>query len=129
MGLCGASDSTPNIQTQSAVLGLSQSKNQRKEKQSNDARASLPETGLVRLPVLLKICGIAESTVWKWCADGRFPKPVKLSPRVSAWPVAAVRAWLANPLAWQATTAALGTSEMEALPNVAPTIGRSDNNA
>jgi predicted DNA-binding transcriptional regulator AlpA len=65
--------------------------------------AALPATGFVRLPIVTSVCGLAKSTVWKWCADGRFPKPVKLSPRVSAWPVAQVRAWLADPAAWQAS--------------------------
>jgi predicted DNA-binding transcriptional regulator AlpA len=64
--------------------------------------AALPATGYVRLPVASAVCGVAKSTIWAWTAQGRFPKPVKLSPRVSAWPVAAVRAWLADPVAWQA---------------------------
>lgn len=64
--------------------------------------AALPATGFVRLPAVAGVCGLAKSTVWKWCAEGRFPKPVKLSSRVSAWPVAQVRAWLADPAAWQA---------------------------
>jgi predicted DNA-binding transcriptional regulator AlpA len=62
---------------------------------------SLPTTGYVRLPVVVGVCGIARSTIWKWCADGRFPKPRKLSAHVSAWPVAEVRAWIADPEAWR----------------------------
>ena len=65
--------------------------------------AALPATGFVRLPMVAGVCGLGKSTVWKWCADGRFPRPVKLSPRVSAWPVAQVRAWLADPAGWQAS--------------------------
>lgn len=64
--------------------------------------AALPATGYVRLPVASAVCGVAKSTIWAWTAQGRFPKPVKLSPRVSTWPVADVRAWLADPVAWQA---------------------------
>lgn len=64
--------------------------------------AALPATGYVRLPVASAVCGLAKSTIWAWAAQGRFPKPVKLSPRVSAWAVAEVRAWLADPAAWQA---------------------------
>ena len=71
--------------------------------------ATLPGTGFVRLPTVAGVCGLAKSTVWKWAGDGRFPKPVKLSPRVTAWPVDAVRAWLADPTAWQVANArALG---------------------
>lgn len=67
--------------------------------------AGLPATGYARLPVVAACTGLAKSTVWSWCAQGRFPKPVKLSPRVSAWPVTEVRAWLADPAAWQASNA------------------------
>ncbi|WP_316892601.1 helix-turn-helix transcriptional regulator [Ralstonia mannitolilytica] len=66
------------------------------------AAGVLPAAGYVRLPVVVAVSGLAKSTIWKWCADGRFPKPRKLGPRVSAWPVAEVRAWLADPEAWQA---------------------------
>ncbi|OZI43190.1 helix-turn-helix transcriptional regulator [Bordetella genomosp. 4] len=67
--------------------------------------AALPATGYVRLPVVAAVCGLAKSTVWKWCAEGRLPKPLKLSPRVSAWPVSDIRAWLADPAGWQAANA------------------------
>lgn len=64
--------------------------------------AALPATGYVLLPVASAVCGVAKSTIWAWTAQGRFPKPVKLSPRGNAWPVTAVPAWLADPVAWQA---------------------------
>lgn len=64
--------------------------------------ATLPAVGYARAPVVSGVLGIAVSTLWAWAAQGRFPKPVKLSPRVSAWPVADVRAWLVDPCAWQA---------------------------
>ncbi|WP_397474219.1 helix-turn-helix transcriptional regulator [Pusillimonas sp.] len=67
--------------------------------------ASLPSTGYVRLPVVASICGVGKSTVWKWAASGRFPRPTKLSPRVSAWNVTVLRAWLADPNGWQAANA------------------------
>ena len=38
-------------------------------------------------------------TLWRKVAAGTFPKPVKLSARVTAWRVGDVRAWLANPAA------------------------------
>lgn len=34
------------------------------------------------------------ATLWRMVGDGRFPKPVKLSERVTAWPLAEVQAWL-----------------------------------
>lgn len=69
---------------------------------------TLPAVGYARAPVVSRVVGIAVSTLWAWSAQGRFPKPVKLSPRVSAWPVADVRAWLADPAAWQAAHSAAG---------------------
>ncbi|MEY4725749.1 MAG: hypothetical protein RLZ36_376 [Pseudomonadota bacterium] len=37
------------------------------------------------------------ATLWRKVADGTFPKPVKLSVRVTAWRVADVRAFLQYP--------------------------------
>lgn len=70
--------------------------------------ATLPSTGFVRLPVVADVCCLAKSTIWAWTKAGRFPKPIKLSYRVTAWPVAEVRAWLANPTAWQAANGSEG---------------------
>ena len=36
----------------------------------------------------------SRSTLWRLVASGAFPAPVKLSARVTAWQVGAVRAWL-----------------------------------
>lgn len=33
-------------------------------------------------------------TLWRKVRNGTFPKPIKLSERVTAWNVGAVRAWL-----------------------------------
>jgi prophage regulatory protein len=51
----------------------------------------LPETGFVRLPIILEVLPISKSTWWNGIKDGRFPKPVKLGPRTSAWPVESIR--------------------------------------
>jgi predicted DNA-binding transcriptional regulator AlpA len=48
---------------------------------------SLPETGFVRLPVILKIFPIGKSTWWQGVKDGKYPKPVKLGQRTTAWKV------------------------------------------
>ncbi|CAB3648435.1 hypothetical protein CEY09_05445 [Achromobacter marplatensis] len=63
--------------------------------------AALPATGYVRLPVAPALCGVAMSNIWAWTAQGRLPKLVKMSPRVCAWSVAEVRAWLAGHLVRQ----------------------------
>ncbi len=45
----------------------------------------LPETGFVRLPQILQVFPVSKSTWWLGVKDGRFPKPVKLSARITAW--------------------------------------------
>ena len=55
----------------------------------------LPATGYVRQAQLIPgIIPVSSPTLWRWCKAGRFPKPVKLGPRITAWDVAAVRAWM-----------------------------------
>jgi predicted DNA-binding transcriptional regulator AlpA len=46
---------------------------------------AIPATGFLRLPQVLAIFPIGKSTWWKGCQTGRFPKPVKLGPRTTAW--------------------------------------------
>ena len=45
----------------------------------------LTETTFLRLPQVLAIIPVSKSTWWQGCKDGRFPKPVKLGPRTTAW--------------------------------------------
>ncbi|KZD23898.1 helix-turn-helix transcriptional regulator [Tardiphaga robiniae] len=50
-------------------------------------------TGYVRLADILAPAGplpIGRSTWWQGVRDGRYPKPVKLGPRITAWRVADV---------------------------------------
>ena len=46
---------------------------------------SIPTTGFLRLPQVLNIVPISKSAWWNGCKTGRFPKPVKLGPRTTAW--------------------------------------------
>jgi hypothetical protein len=62
----------------------------------------LPETGYLRLPQIIgdrkaeppipAIIPVGKSTWWEGVRSGRFPKPVKLGPRVTAWRVEDIRA-------------------------------------
>jgi prophage regulatory protein len=55
----------------------------------------LPETGFVRLTSILAPRGpipVSKSTWWAGVKSGRFPKPVKLTPRTTAWRVEDIRA-------------------------------------
>ena len=52
----------------------------------------LPETGVVRLPQILRIFPVGRSTWWAGVKSGRFPAAVKLGPRTTAWRVEDIRA-------------------------------------
>lgn len=51
----------------------------------------LPETGFVRLPDVLRVFPISKSAWWAGVKEGRFPQPVKLGPKTSAWRVQDIR--------------------------------------
>ena len=61
----------------------------------------LPQTGYLRLPQIIgnakaeppipAVITVGKSTWWQGVKDGRFPKPVKLSPRTTAWRVEDIR--------------------------------------
>jgi prophage regulatory protein len=46
---------------------------------------AIPETGFLRLPQVLAFIPLGKTSWWKGVKSGRFPKPVKLSARCSAW--------------------------------------------
>ena len=41
--------------------------------------------GFMRLSAILRIIPIGKSTWWAGVKSGRFPRPVKLGPRTTAW--------------------------------------------
>jgi predicted DNA-binding transcriptional regulator AlpA len=45
----------------------------------------LPQTGFVRLPAILFHIPVGKSTWWEGVRTGRFPSPVKLGPKITAW--------------------------------------------
>jgi len=53
--------------------------------------SKLPETGFIRLPEVLRFFPVSRSTWWAGINKGRFPKGIKLSPRVTAWNVEEIR--------------------------------------
>ena len=57
----------------------------------------LPKVGFLRLPAIIAPHGpipVSKSTWWAGVKDGRFPKPVKLSLRITAWRVEDIRAFI-----------------------------------
>ena len=56
--------------------------------------AVLPATGYVRQSQLLQFIPFSSATLWRKVSAGQFPRPRKLSERVTAWDVADIRAWM-----------------------------------
>lgn len=54
--------------------------------------ASLPATGFVRLALVLKLIPVCRTKWFAGIKEGRFPKPVHLGPRTSAYRVEDIRA-------------------------------------
>ena len=47
--------------------------------------SDVPATGFVRMPHILKLIPVSRSTWWAGVRIGRYPAPVKLGPRITAW--------------------------------------------
>lgn len=60
--------------------------------EQQNAMPTLPADGFVRLPLILQLIPVSKSTWWSGCKSGRFPAPVKLGPRTTAWKVSDIRA-------------------------------------
>lgn len=57
----------------------------------------VPQSGYLRQSQLVgPILPIGASTLWRWVKDGKFPKPIKLSDRVTVWRAEDVRTWMAE---------------------------------
>ncbi len=67
---------------------------------------NLPETGFVRLsniigdqkanPPIPPIIPVSKSTWWAGVKSGRFPKELKIGPRITVWRVEDIRAFIQN---------------------------------
>lgn len=59
----------------------------------------LPKSGFVRLDAILGPDGpipVSRSTWWAGVKSGRYPKPVKLGPRITAWRVEDIRSLISR---------------------------------
>lgn len=54
-------------------------------------KGELPQEGFVRLDQVLEVIPVSKSTWFRGIQSGRFPKPVKLGERASAWRVDEIR--------------------------------------
>jgi len=56
----------------------------------------LPETGFLRLPDVLSLIPVSKTSWYSGVAEGRYPKPIRLSIRTSAWKVEDIRKLIAE---------------------------------
>lgn len=66
------------------------------------AQAAPADDRLIADREVAHLIGASRSWPWKLARDGRFPQPIKLSARCTRWRLSDVRAWMADPMAWQA---------------------------
>jgi len=69
-------------------------------------RITLPETGFVRLPIIIgdakadppipPLIPVSKSTWWAGVKSGRYPRPLKLGPRITVWRVEDIRELIAG---------------------------------
>ena len=72
-------------------------------------RSTLPETGFLRLPQIVgdskaqppvpALIPVSRSTWWAGVKSGRYPQPVKLGPRITAWRVEDIRRLIQDTIA------------------------------
>jgi len=55
---------------------------------------TLPDSAMIRQRDLLRVVGISATSIWRRCAAGTFPKPIKLGEKTTAWRWGDVRKWL-----------------------------------
>lgn len=61
----------------------------------NQLRTEMPKAGYIRQALLIPgILPVSPATLWRWVSIGKFPKPVKISPRITAWRVTDIIRWL-----------------------------------
>ncbi len=53
-------------------------------------------TILLRLPMVMRITGLARSTIYKLIAQNQFPAPIKLSKRAVAWLQSEIESWVSS---------------------------------
>lgn len=47
----------------------------------------------LRVDEVIQLTGVKQSTLYNKIAAGKFPKPVKLGPRMSVWDESEIRSW------------------------------------
>lgn len=56
----------------------------------------LPDKPLLRASDLSKALGVSIQTILRWGRDGTLPRPLRIGPKVIAWPRASIEAHIAK---------------------------------
>lgn len=56
-------------------------------------------TRLLRLPEVMHLTGLGRSQIYALAQAGKFPSPIKISQRCSAWPESRLLTWIADRIA------------------------------
>ena len=60
-----------------------------------------PSPAFYRLRDVMRITALSRSTIYRRIAEGRFPEPVHLGGRASAWQCASLQLWIDDPEGYQ----------------------------
>lgn len=60
---------------------------------------NIDEPRLQRLPKVRERVGASRSSIYRWIKAGRFPAPIRIGERASAWDARAIDRWIAARIA------------------------------
>ncbi len=75
---------------------------------------------ILRLKAVLERTGLSRSSVYRRISDGSFPHQVQLGPRSTGWRESAIQHWIADPSAYVADGAGIGSLAPRPSSAVAP---------
>jgi prophage regulatory protein len=55
--------------------------------------ADFPKKGFVRKPQICSFLRVSETTLYRLYRDGDFPKPIRLTPRITVWCAEDIHLW------------------------------------
>lgn len=55
---------------------------------------SIDKQRILRLPEVLQMTGLSRSQIYRMVADGRFPRPIRLSEQAVGWREEDIQAWM-----------------------------------
>lgn len=61
-----------------------------------NAKASISDDQLLRINDVAALTTLSKSCINLWVAQGKFIKPISLSPTVKVWRMGALRAWMTD---------------------------------